>query len=462
MKFNTENRAYISELLIADQKRGPSILVVETPTTHPSVDTSKEGVVFGEETSAYRITRINATTCRLTLLRTVSYGGDLSQNVMSKTFLKETLIRLADTQAYFLKVRELAVFSRADGEALGGVVMDRVDAQTIKAGASREIWDETRVLKEAEAKYPLIKDLLGQVVENKLISAGEAGDVGTSLQDLTKEGADVIGGAFFATLVGNTTPKAAVDKFLTRYPAMTELSAEFVWLRPFLTEVGKRLSSGSNLGTQMRAYSGAMLSTFDMGTDLNMIKVYLATGRIPYAHASIAMIGTSMTLQILLAVSQNKNKSWRDLSTDLILAVTCVKPGVDAYRASSVRSGEPEDPDKPLDAASEMMAGKAVEMFGESIPEATMQTYTLLRMLASGNLVGFKMATASILIGIFATAFSATMMAYNFDTHLKKRELNRGSTATSPTHPGGASSYSWRSSSSPLPSCFSRPWPSVC
>ena len=206
MKFNTENRAYISELLIADQKRGPSILVVETPATHPSVDTSKEGVVFGEETSAYRITRINATTCRLTLLRTVSYGGDLSQNVMSKTFLKETLIRLADTQAYFLKVRELAVFSRADGEALGGVVMDRVDAQTIKAGASREIWDETRVLKEAEAKYPLIKDLLGQVVENKLISAGEAGDVGTSLQEFDEGGNGCDWGGLSSLLSSGTRP----------------------------------------------------------------------------------------------------------------------------------------------------------------------------------------------------------------------------------------------------------------
>ena len=34
----------------------PPIVTVELPSAHPSVDTGKEGVVFGEERSACRVT----------------------------------------------------------------------------------------------------------------------------------------------------------------------------------------------------------------------------------------------------------------------------------------------------------------------------------------------------------------------------------------------------------------------
>ena len=157
------------------------------------------------------------------------------------------------------------------------------------------------MLKEVEAKYSWIKELLSLVLKNKY---NFAGDIGTSLQDLTKEEAAVIGGAFCAILVLNMTPKAAVEDILARYPAMTELAAEFVWLRPFLNEVGKRLLSGSRLGTHARAYSGAMFSTMDMGSDVNLILVYFATKMSSYTDASIAMISTRLTMQIMLARSE--------------------------------------------------------------------------------------------------------------------------------------------------------------
>ena len=48
---------------------------------------------------------------------------------MTKAFLKETLARMAEIQDFFLKVLALLDFRPADGVALGGAVMDRVDAQ---------------------------------------------------------------------------------------------------------------------------------------------------------------------------------------------------------------------------------------------------------------------------------------------------------------------------------------------
>ena len=77
-----------------------------------------------------------------------------------------------------------------------------------------------------------------------------------------------------------------------------------------------------------------------MGTDIMMILKFHNSGRGSYANATLACVSTNLFLQSLHIFIVNAKKSrWIKLREQLII-FTLIKPGVDAYRASTSSEAE--------------------------------------------------------------------------------------------------------------------------
>jgi hypothetical protein len=119
-------------------------------------------------------------------------------------------------------------------------------------------------------------------------------------------------------------------------------------------------------GLWFRLITGSGLSMVDMATDINMIFVYFGEdGQEGYGWMMLGMVLASMGLQLLLVVGQNGRAGWGKLLWELLIAVSGLKPGVDAMRVVS-NAGMAEH--QIMDAKTELVATKCAEMFCESIP----------------------------------------------------------------------------------------------
>ena len=426
------SRLFVSDFLwkLGDDKQ--SMMLVSLPVAREvafaAAAVQNSTAVIGEATKVFRLSKLTDASCKVSYLSIGSLGGTLPRADAKAYFLGEALETLRRAQLYFLQSISLDDFSAEHGECLAVALMDEVDRNvnggsrrdkaSIKDATTAAFWGETKFFGELNLALPWFKTFLVRVVRNKLIMKGNIPD--SSPSDLDHAQAIEMGEAFAMTLLSNTDPGVAVAELIGRYPLLAKVDADYAWFRPLLNQVAKRLLSASKLGAKLRAYSGALLSSMDLVTDLNMIKVFLKTGKDTFAHASIAMVCTSLLFQILLVCFQNHKKPWMVLIAEVGLCFLCLKPGLDAYRASS---GEPADPDKPMDAPMEMIVGKIIEMVTESIPGFLVQAYALLLLVKTDNPVGVGVALGSIFFSCLSTAYSSTVVAYDWDTNTTKRRL---------------------------------------
>ena len=113
--------------------------------------------------------------------------------------------------------------------------------------------------------------------------------------------------------------------------------------------------------------------------------------------------------QAVLAVVMTKHHGKLAMLKELFLVLTCLKPAVEIWRLAH---GTAHDPGAPADPKFAMMTGKVIERVLESIPAAILQTVTLLDHADARS----AWAVASIVIACVATAFVATIIAFNKDT----------------------------------------------
>jgi len=165
----------------------------------------------------------------------------------------------------------------------------------------------------------------------------------------------------------------------------------------------------------------------DMITDMRVINSYQASGNTSGANSLIAMIGSSLFVQLLTAYGQNKKKSKWVILRELAFVVSFLKPGVDAFR---VATGY-EDKDSTFNPLVEMAIGKGIELALESIPGGLLQAYIFIN---SPEKTMFLLV--SILISTLTTGFSSAMISYDMDVSVANRKevplfygyINDGST----------------------------------
>ena len=132
---------------------------------------------------------------------------------------------------------------------------------------------------------------------------------------------------------------------------MVEFDEQLVWFRPMMNTIAKRLLVESGWGLKMRLYSGAFLSIMDMISDIAMINQFFREGNDFYARAILYSIIANLSLQILLVYAVNNKKSAWVIIYEVMVAVLCIKPAIDAAR---VASGKEQQPDEMLNCGLEM------------------------------------------------------------------------------------------------------------
>ena len=94
-----------------------------------------------------------------------------------------------------------------------------------------------------------------------------------------------------------------------------------------------RLANDGKKYAAVRLFGGALLSTFDLITDIYMIWTYYSTGENGFAIASLISLLSNIFAQLVLVFLQNrKQKSNGRLFKEILYVLSSTKPGVDAYR----------------------------------------------------------------------------------------------------------------------------------
>jgi hypothetical protein len=172
----------------------------------------------------------------------------------------------------------------------------------------------------------------------------------------------------------------------------------------------------SHFGLKTRVGVGAVVSIGDTVSDVIMVVSFLSTGQTSAAYGTIAMVGLSVLLQIVVAVYQNKHRGWLTVAYEVGIVLCFLKAPVDAYRFIS---GQKQQQGDFVDPLAMLMIGKALEMVLEAIPALILQS-AILMAIADRSMV----TVVSIIFSCLAIAYTSTTIAYDLETDPTKRRNN--------------------------------------
>jgi hypothetical protein len=327
-----------------------------------------DGVVRGLYPSTMKVTRLDTNNTRVDYVIHPNPGGGVPF-WLANAWLSSALRKVTDVQETFQNFRELHQWDTDDGVAVGEAMVIKTKAEkhhekgeTVVQARLRELFKKNSGLKDVQKKYIFFEAMMVRVVRNKLRPA-YAMDAG--LCNVSLKGGTVIGAGLSASLASNLTAQTAVDEWILKYPALKEIDEKEIWFRPMMNTVAVRLLGAVSWGLKMRVLVGAGLSILDVGSDVNVIFLYLRTeGQEDYAFLLIAMLLTGIFFHVLLVLTQHKSNKWTMLKEALV-AVVGLKPVADAFRVSSgaeIQEGHFIDP------STELVVSKGIELFSEGIP----------------------------------------------------------------------------------------------
>ena len=222
------------------------------------------------------------------------------------------------------------------GEAICREVLPKLKAQRTYAVVLQELHnllDRHDNVRQIMQQQPMFEPLLVSVLRNRM---NLASSVSSSFSLLTVDEAKQIGSSLAASLAINTSAAAAVDEWILRYPALSEVDDANEWFRPMMEVVAKKLLRDAGWGARFRLYFGAGLSILDMVTDVNAIRVMLVTeGLENSGYFLLYFLLANLAGQLLTVYVQNRRGPKSRLLREMLYVVTCVKVGVDAYRVAS-------------------------------------------------------------------------------------------------------------------------------
>ena len=116
------------------------------------------------------------------------------------------------------------------------------------------------------------------------------------------------------------------------------------------------------------------LTTVDTMTDVYMIYLYKENGLHSNANTMIAMIASSMFIQLVVVLATYKKKGWKTVLKEWLITLLFLRPFVDAWRVHKKH----EDSETILNPLQAMQMNKGTELGTESIPGCVLQCYVLL------------------------------------------------------------------------------------
>jgi hypothetical protein len=240
---------------------------------------------------------------------------------------------------------------------------DREEGIETAIGARmRAAFKKYKGLADIQAKYgDFFEAMMVRVVKN-LLRPGQ--DVSTKLCSVRKYHGTRIGCGLAVALSAHLTSEAAVDEWIHRYPALVELDSTEVWFRPMMNVVAQRLLGEVSWGLKLRVFIGAGLSVLDMGSDINVIALYWrAPATVGFGNSLMVMVAACLLFQLFLTFVQNRNKGKGmkrgKFFIEVLLLLTGLRPGLDAYR---VASGAEMEEGAAMDPVTDLVVMKTIEV----------------------------------------------------------------------------------------------------
>jgi len=408
------NRDFLGRKLWRRDDEGAYVLVTtfEESANRPV----RSDVVRAKFPSAMRIKRLGDKETTLEYVIHPHSGGAVPSFLMNRYTIKN-LANVTVIQEYFQALRGLEVWDGDDGRAVGEAMCIESKAEKhkekgeSKVGARmRGLFKKHKALNQIAEKHEFFQPMLTRVVENKLRPAGV---MDTPLCDVSKKEGGMMARGLAIAMASNLTAEAGIDLWILQHVALVQFDKEEAWFRPMMNVMGKRLLGEVSWGLKMRLIMGAGLSILDLATDVFVIVGYMGkeTTR-GYGWSLLGMIVVCMAFQLITVFAQNKKKPTKMLG-EMMIVLTGFKPGFDAAR---VIIGKEMDEHSVLDAKTEMVCTKGIEMACESIPGCVLQVFAILK---SGD--RSRRAILSVTVSAFTTGFSSGSISFDMDVDPAKR-----------------------------------------
>jgi len=188
-----------------------------------------------------------------------------------------------------------------------------------------------------------------------------------------------------------------------------------------LTVSGEILKSAP-WGLVWRVCVGAGLSMLDMGTDIDVILLYRSSPETElYSRMLLGFVCSMLAMQLAMTWANHRNDPRRlGLIKELLFVIFGMKPAADAYR---VAAGAEQQAHHVLDAKTEQIFNKSIEMFTESVPGCLLQCYALGRQLERNpDSLLLSRALSSLIISALTTGFTSASISYDYDTNPTERK----------------------------------------
>ena len=283
-----------------------------------------KGVIRGTYPSALRISKLSAHETKLDYVIHPDAGGNVPTWFMNAQ-LRTNLAYMTQIREYFQALKKIEHWNVRDGRTVGEALVliyrkGRSNAET----AVKELFSQSEGLTEVGLQHYFFEEMLVKIVSGRPRPTTQ---VRTSLCNLSKKEGRDIGQSFAILLASHSTGVSAADDFIGMYPALIEIDKEYVWFRGMLEEMATLLLHEVSPGVKLRAFVGAALSMSDLASDLYMINFYYSIkGQERFGLALLIMLCTTVTLQMLVTLSQHRSDPKR-MIVEVLFCITGTKSG---------------------------------------------------------------------------------------------------------------------------------------
>ncbi len=420
-KMQYKPREYTSTAIWKKIDEG-TFLIVTMPIAVVRSKPFRVDRIRAEVCSVNRLQQISHGLCRVVNLTRREFGGN-STKWLQKYSAKFSMSRMSSMQRYFQGIRRLEDWDAEDGKVVAEFMLIRAEVETKRGATQSEV--DTRIkslfedfygLRTWKGTHEFAEVMMAKVIECKLRPANDMRKKSTILS--LKDG-QMIGGAFAGILATNTAPDSAVDEWVSRYPALKEMDTEFVWFRPMMSILGKRLLSQASFGLKLRVTVGAALSLADLITDVVMIANFFGhDGKKIYAAILSVFRAASIFFQLAITSLQYKGKNPKIVVQQYILVVLGLKHVVDAMR---VASGNSKGDDRKIDPLHELTLTQCTKLVLESVPGSIIQIKSALDTIIARDYLDI-VSFGSILVSVFTSAFTSATLSFDYDTDPERRK----------------------------------------
>jgi hypothetical protein len=283
-----------------------------------------KGVIRGAYPSALKLTKLSAHKTKLDYVIHPEAGGNVPSWVMNRQ-LRSNLAYSTQIREYFQTLKKVEHWNARDGRTVGEALVYIYKKKRRGAvKAVKELFSQSEGLTEVGLEHYFFEEMLVKIVSGRQRPAIQ---VRTSLCNLSKKEGRDIGQSFAILLASHSTGVSAADDFIGMYPALIEIDKEYVWFRGMLEEMATLLLHEVSPGVKLRAFVGAALSMSDLASDLYMINFYYSIkGQERFGLALLIMLCTTVTLQMLVTLSQHRSDPKR-MIVEVLFCITGTKSG---------------------------------------------------------------------------------------------------------------------------------------